>query len=67
MRIKVGFREGDKVMYKGPGNKRIPARVVSVNESNLTEMYIIEITTTKSGIYSKGNRFSTNGNYLTKR
>lgn len=67
MRIKVGFREGDSVTYKAPGRKLIPARIVTVDETNLDEMYTIEITTNRSSIYRKGNRFTTNGNYLNKR
>lgn len=67
MKIKVGFKVGDNVTYKGPGRKLIPARIVNVDESNLTEMYTIEVTTNRSSIYRKGNRFTTNGNYLNMR
>lgn len=67
MRIKVGFKVGDNVTYKGPGGKLIPAKIVTVDESNLTEMYLIEVTTNRTSIYRKGNRFTTNGNYLTMR
>lgn len=72
MKVKLGFKAGDKVTYKGL-RESITAVVVNVhsglNPLNIpggTE-YEIRVTTNRAKSYRRGEQFRTTGIWLNKR
>lgn len=68
VRVKVGFKAGNRVSYKACGES-ISAVIVTVhNESSVPGGFEYEIRITgRSRTYSKGAQFRTTGNYLSLR
>lgn len=70
MRVKVGFKEGDKVTYKTVTEERVIAVITAVfppDGDRFYEEYEITVTTNRARTYRKGNKFRTSGNFLNKR
>lgn len=65
MRVKVGFKVGDKVTYNVRGEK-IAAAILAIHnpESVANTEYEIRITTNAGRAYRKGEKFRTTGNWL---
>lgn len=74
-RVKVGFKVGDKIVYKGV-TERIVGKIVTIMPGDKVmpgdgmrfyEIFVIEFTTNRARTYRKGDRIETTSAFLNKR